>query len=226
MSDLEEVSDDELLSQSEGEIELSTNESEQSSEQEEEMEEQGDTIDSEEENEEKEHEDEEGEEDDEEEDPWLSPPEEMKNISSNLPELSDDDEDTDSDYDEDELKKIDRSNNSEILLKAHPEIQQINYKELSALSKTTRDKDGSIIDPMHRTLPILTRYEKAKVLGLRAKQINNGSEIFVKVGKDIIDGHTIALLELKSKKIPFIIKRPMPNGYSEYWKLKDLELID
>lgn len=220
MSNLEEVSDEELLSQSEGEIELSTNESENTSDQEqEELGEGEEVIDI-------NDEDAEEEEEDDEEEPWLSPPEEVKNISSNLPELSDEDEDTDSDYDEDELKKIDRSNNSEILLKAHPEIQQINYKELSALSKTTRDKDGSIIDPLHRTLPILTRYEKAKVLGLRAKQINDGSEIFVKVGKDIIDGHTIALLELKSKKIPFIIKRPMPSGYSEYWKLQDLELID
>ena len=42
----------------------------------------------------------------------------------------------------------------------------------------------------------------------------------------IINGYTIAEMELKEKKIPFIIKRPMPNGGSEYWKLQDLELID
>ena len=27
------------------------------------------------------------------------------------------------------------------------------------------------------------------------------------------------------KKIPFIIKRPIPGGAFEYWKLKDLEII-
>jgi hypothetical protein len=31
--------------------------------------------------------------------------------------------------------------------------------------------------------------------------------------------------ELEEKKMPFIIKRPMPNGGCEYWKLSDLEIL-
>jgi hypothetical protein len=38
-------------------------------------------------------------------------------------------------------------------------------------------------------------------------------------------GYLVAKLELEQKKIPFIIKRPLPNGGSEYWKLSDLEDI-
>ena len=79
---------------------------------------------------------------------------------------------------------------------------------------------------MHTTLPFLTRYEKAKILGLRAKQINHGSKPFVNVPTRIIDGHIIAKLELNAQKIPFIIRRPMPNGGSEYWQVKDLKIID
>jgi len=30
---------------------------------------------------------------------------------------------------------------------------------------------------------------------------------------------------LKEKKIPFVIKRPIPSGGCEYWNLKDLEVI-
>ena len=63
--------------------------------------------------------------------------------------------------------------------------------------------------------------KEQKFWGQRAKQINNGSPIFVKVTPNIIDGHTIALMELQQKK-PFIIKRPMPNGSNEYWKVSDL----
>ena len=37
--------------------------------------------------------------------------------------------------------------------------------------------------------------------------------------------HLIALKEFNEKKIPFIIKRPMPNGGCEYWKFEDLEII-
>ena len=33
-------------------------------------------------------------------------------------------------------------------------------------------------------------------------------------------------MELKEKKIPFIIRRPLPDNTFEYWKLQDLELID
>ena len=31
--------------------------------------------------------------------------------------------------------------------------------------------------------------------------------------------------ELEQKKIPFIIRRPLPSGGSEYWHLRDLEVI-
>ena len=115
--------------------------------------------------------------------------------------------------------------NTDYLHAYHPEIKQINYKELLTLSNITRNKKGIIIDPLHKTLPFLTRYEKAKILGQRAKQINHGSTPFVEVPSNIIDGHTIALMELNQQKIPFIIRRPMPNGTSEYWKVKDLKVI-
>ena len=45
------------------------------------------------------------------------------------------------------------------------------------------------------------------------------------VDDNIIDGFVIAKMELDEKKLPFIIRRPMPNGSSEYWKLSDLEII-
>ena len=63
------------------------------------------------------------------------------------------------------------------------------------------------------------------MLGERAKQINAGAPIFVEVDPSVIDGYLIALKEFEEKKIPFIIKRPLPNGGCEYWKFKDLELL-
>ena len=73
--------------------------------------------------------------------------------------------------------------------------------------------------------PYLTKYEKARVLGIRTKQIQRGSQIFIETKGNIIDGYIIACKELEEKKIPFIIQRPLPNGICEYWKLSDLELI-
>jgi DNA-directed RNA polymerase I, II, and III subunit RPABC2 len=93
------------------------------------------------------------------------------------------------------------------------------------MTKVVRNADGIIIDKLHRTIPYLTKYEKARILGQRAKQINSGAYPFVKVPETVIDGYIIAEMELKQKRIPFIIRRPLPNGGSEYWKVQDLEDI-
>ena len=135
------------------------------------------------------------------------------------------DSENEDDYDE-ELQKIEKEINKDFLLDYHPELKQINYKELLTLCKVVRNKKGNIIDPLHTTIPFLTRYEKAKVLGLRAKQINNGADPLIDLPRSIIDGHTIALMELKENKIPFIIKRPIPNGGNEYWKVSDLSNLE
>ena len=127
---------------------------------------------------------------------------------------------------EDELKKLEDNQKNDYILQIHTELKQINHIELDALSRIVRDKDGNIIDELHKTIPFLTKYERARILGLRTKQINKGSAIFVKADKDIVDGYNIALLELEQKKIPFIIQRPLPNGGSEYWNVSDLEIID
>jgi DNA-directed RNA polymerase I, II, and III subunit RPABC2 len=88
-----------------------------------------------------------------------------------------------------------------------------------------RDNHNNIIDDLHRTIPYLTKYEKARVLGQRAKQINTGAKAFVKVPDHVVDGYLIAELELMQKRVPFIIRRPIFGGGCEYWNLKDLEII-
>lgn len=138
-----------------------------------------------------------------------------------------DDEDEDEDeYEENYLQKFDNEINRNYIVEFHPECLNHNSDEVSKLSRVIRDENNIIIDPLHRTLPYLTKYEKARVLGQRAKQIETGSKPFVKVPENIIDSYIIAELELREKKIPFIIKRPIPGGAFEYWNLKDLENIN
>ena len=71
----------------------------------------------------------------------------------------------------------------------------------------------------------MTKYEKTRIIGERARQLNSGANPFIVVDPSVIDGYLIALEEFKAKKIPFIIKRPLPNGSCEYWKVSDLEII-
>jgi DNA-directed RNA polymerase I, II, and III subunit RPABC2 len=140
--------------------------------------------------------------------------------------INDNNEDEDDDENSEQyLQKFDQTINENYVLNYHPETVLHNYDEISAMTNVTRNSDGIIIDKLHRTIPYLTKYEKARILGQRAKQINAGAYPLVKVPENVIDGLIIAELELKQKRIPFIIRRPLPNGGSEYWKVKDLEDI-
>jgi DNA-directed RNA polymerase I, II, and III subunit RPABC2 len=132
--------------------------------------------------------------------------------------------DIDSD-DEDELQKFEPESTSEYIKKVHPECLTGNSAEIESLTIITRDKDNQIIDKNHLTNPFLSKYERTRILGQRAKQLNGGCTPYIKVPPGIIDGYLIAELELKEKKIPVIVRRPLPGGTSEYWKLQDLEQI-
>jgi DNA-directed RNA polymerase I, II, and III subunit RPABC2 len=139
--------------------------------------------------------------------------------------INDEEDDDDEEYDENYLQKLDKSIEDDIIVDFHPELKSHNYDEIEILSRVVRDSNGDIIDPFHRTLPFITKYEKARILGERAKQINAGAKTFVSIPENMIDGYLIALKEYEEKKIPFILKRPLPNGAMEYWKMKDLEII-
>jgi DNA-directed RNA polymerase I, II, and III subunit RPABC2 len=84
---------------------------------------------------------------------------------------------------------------------------------------------GDKADSNHRTYPFLTNFEKTKIIGMRANQISKGSVPFISVPKHITDVRDIARLELEQKRLPFIIKRPLPNGTFEYWRLTDLLIL-
>ena len=136
-----------------------------------------------------------------------------------------DEYDSDDDDMDKKLKKFDSEVRDEYLANFHPECMMQNYDEIYNLARVVRDDRGIIVDELHKTLPLLTKYERTRVLGQRAKQINDGAMPFVKVPEGVIDGYLIALKELEEKKIPFIIRRPLPNRGSEYWHLEDLQII-
>jgi len=134
---------------------------------------------------------------------------------------SDDEKEEDDNY----LQKFDEEMTKNLIVDHHPELHSYNYDEIDILSRVVRDENGVIIDPLHRTLPFITRYEKARILGERAKQLNAGARPFVEVDVSVIDGYLIAMKEYDEKKIPFFVRRPLPNGGVEVWRFSDLELL-
>lgn len=125
------------------------------------------------------------------------------------------------------------------LLRQHPEIW-IPYEEqvrsqLNIVPATSVDKEGPVVaaglrdmkdlDAKHTTYPFLTNYERTKVISYRASQIASGAKPHIVVPEGITEAHIIAQMELEEKKLPFLIKRPMPDGTFEVWRLADLLLF-
>ena len=90
--------------------------------------------------------------------------------------------------------------------------------------RTTYDK---MIDKntQRRTIPFLTKYEKTRIIGKRAMQISKGSPPLVEIG-DLESPIDIAKKELMERKIPFIIRRPLPDGSYEDWRVDELRILE
>ena len=73
-----------------------------------------------------------------------------------------------------------------------------------------------------QTKPYMTKFEKAKILGIRAQMLANGSLPLVDVPTNIINVKDIARIELKERKMPLIIKRYLPDKSYECWRLDDM----
>ena len=70
-----------------------------------------------------------------------------------------------------------------------------------------------------KTIPSITKFEKAKIIGIRAQMIADGSEPLIDI-KNLTNAIDIAEEEYKQKKIPLMITRNI-NGIKEYWRLDD-----
>jgi DNA-directed RNA polymerase subunit K/omega len=80
-------------------------------------------------------------------------------------------------------------------------------------------------DANHRSQPWITQYERTKILGFRANQLAKGARPYIEVPKYVVDTLEIARLELKERRLPFIISRSMPDGTFEFWRLSDMMIL-
>lgn len=132
-------------------------------------------------------------------------------------------DDVDVDVNVDEEKNTIFSNPIETLLKFHPECI-LEYEDVEhvdvPLASVPPDNDVK-----HRSLPFLSIFEKTKILGMRTNQLAQGARPFITVPEYITDVKEIARLELEQRRLPIIIKRHMPDGTYEKFRLIDMMII-
>lgn len=156
--------------------------------------------------------------------------EEEESISESESITSDDKEenDTDIDEDEDENGTVDEeqtdnsdneSNKSTEIKKnecAYSTIHQTSHMEdIEPIKKTFVTKENRI------TKPLLTKYERVRILSERVKQLTGMAKPMIK-NYEKMSPKEIAYAELKAKTIPYYIDRTLPNGNRERWELGEL----
>ena len=149
-----------------------------------------------------------------------------------------DDGDYEEQYDEDvdlveDVAALEESQKRDLgneLLRFHPEarvdtIEAVSMDiHLTNVPPSFTNADGQA-DPKHRSVPYLTQFERTKILGFRANQLSQGARPFIAVPAHVTDLREIAKMELEARRLPFIIKRPMPDGSFEKWRLSDLLIL-
>mmetsp|Transcript_422 Transcript_422/g.729 ORF Transcript_422/g.729 Transcript_422/m.729 type:complete len:134 (-) Transcript_422:25-426(-) len=124
-----------------------------------------------------------------------------------------------------------------------PQSPEVEQEEDEAIPEETEDRPVIHIHPQNEeyveeleegeglevqerkeriTTPYMTKYERARVLGTRAMQISRNAPVFIELEPHETDPLLIAEKELREKKIPFIIRRYLPDGTYEDWKISDL----
>jgi DNA-directed RNA polymerases I, II, and III subunit RPABC2 len=75
-----------------------------------------------------------------------------------------------------------------------------------------------------KTIPLLTKFERARIMGVRLQQLANGAKPRIDI-TNLKSINEIVEKELFLRKIPFIIRRTLPNGKFEDWKLEEFESV-
>lgn len=72
-----------------------------------------------------------------------------------------------------------------------------------------------------KTRAYMTKYEKAKLFGIRMQQISTGAQPLVTItGK--VSLKEIVKEEFLQNKLPLMIRRYLPDGTIEDWRISDL----
>ncbi|KAK2980300.1 hypothetical protein RJ640_024132 [Escallonia rubra] len=112
---------------------------------------------------------------------------------------------------------------------AEEELEADNKKEDDVpdadLADTEERQEQEQRERPRKTSKYMTKYERARILGTRALQISMNAPVMVELEGET-DPLEIAMKELRQRKIPFTIRRYLPDGSYEDWGVDELIVED
>lgn len=104
-----------------------------------------------------------------------------------------------------------------------PILSTVMADDITTIAAAVKDCSKNI------TLPWMTKYEFDQLVGLRVMHLSRGAVPLVDIGanfaiKGNMELRAVVMKELQNNKLPYIIKRPLPNGRAEYWPVEKLSL--
>lgn len=112
---------------------------------------------------------------------------------------------------EDQEENIDKNKNEKSNLKPN-EFKILTFENIIA----------EINNKPKKTIPFLTKFEKARIMGVRLQQLAYGAKPRVSI-EGLNSIQEIVQQELIQRKIPFIIRRTLPNNSYEDWRMEEFK---
>ena len=99
----------------------------------------------------------------------------------------------------------------------HPEVKPIFRAEVAEAVQQPRTTRG-----------YYTKYEYTALIAMRAQQLADGAKPLVDLTglrqSDPLFVWNVAKREVELRKLPFVVRRQLPDGTSEFWSTQELEL--
>jgi DNA-directed RNA polymerases I, II, and III subunit RPABC2 len=92
-----------------------------------------------------------------------------------------------------------------------------------------RNEVAEAISQPRMTQPYFSKYEFTTLLATRARQLAEGAKPLASFDglktSDPMFVWNLARREIEQRKLPFLIRRRLPSGRSEFWSAQELEVI-
>lgn len=101
-------------------------------------------------------------------------------------------------------------------------------KRDSRVNPVFRSEVADVVKQPRTTREYFTKYEFTTLLATRAQQLAEGAKPLASLDglktSDPMFVWNLARREIEQRKLPFIIRRQMPNGESEFWSAQEMEV--